>query len=898
MTFANTAAATQVSSYINAKSGATATSLGTVVIVRDSAAKLQALFGSLAMPVAPKGLPVTPTAVIGSSGPVAKPSFAPPSSQLSGMNAQTLREATNLTRTNSTGSGQTVGILALSNWNQQDLITWAQDMGYSSANGAVLAPGAVNEVFIDGGPTNTPSSPSYAAGSYEVATDAQTVLAMAPLAHIRIYLAPNTVQGEMDAYAAMAADAQAGLITQATTSWGTCDPGGSGTPPLLGSAATSAITNSIATMNAANVTMVAASGDAGAYDCSTPQKPNNAIAVDFPAELPNVTAVGASTLIPNGQNWNQQVWGSSSVAFQSLAMESGLMSSGAMQIPLPSTWSGYASGGGFGPNGRVIPDLVTSGNPSFGMPVYTQSTGWVSAGGTSTSSPEFAAMLADMASSIGQTGGFGNINSAIHSHPQVFQKTVTGSNGTYYAAINDNPASGAGAPNWAAMADVLAPQPGSGYIPHNTFLFDTACGMTTPTGYTYPSCSLQTSVTAAPQGPQPGNVPIMFGINNLPINATAVQLNMTVMDSQQPGWGTVYPMEGLPGGTNAINYAGTYIPGYPLGGFGSKNPPANRQSLNMVVPVSNKDGTCNGSTCTDYVEMYLGTPGTPRVQMVLTGVFANGAGSNYVPLSGVRSVQTPYNSLISSWSNSKTGVTAVNNANVLNLGGIVPSNAWAVAANVSILGMQTCGYVNVGGSTTSSCTVSPDLNNPNISNFTIFPLLANFAPGTGLPSGSSQTRYAVYTVAYYANRAFHRGRIAGMKVDVYGYYLPPGQGGLQYHNAGPIRVLDTRVYSPAITEPFGPQNGTTTVNLPDTIPTNAQYAAIDLTTMNQSAWSANGSVSAPANTPTTSIQWNHQQPTSSMTLLPITNGPNGQRQVSFSTGGQTQYTADLVGYYS
>src|SRR6478672_5677019 len=134
-------------------------------------------------------------------------------------------------------------------------------------------------------------------GSAEVALDIETVIAAAPgLDAVHVYI--DRPAGTMaEVVNAIVADAPVTGVRIITDSWGLCEP--AVTP------AAAAATNSALQLAAVSgITFVAASGDAGAYDCGFRR-----LAVDDPAAQPFATGVGGTDLrLSTSGRGHEVVW--------------------------------------------------------------------------------------------------------------------------------------------------------------------------------------------------------------------------------------------------------------------------------------------------------------------------------------------------------------------------------------------------------------------------------------------------------------------------------------------------------------------------------------------------------------------------------------------------------------
>lgn len=211
--------------------------------------------------------------------------------------------------------------------------------------------------------------------------------------------------------------------------------------------------------NAEGITWVASSGDAGAADCDwahpAPSAASYGYAVDFPASIPEVTAVGGTEFDDsNGRYWNywnganqgsavsyipEKVW-NDTASRGTLAASGG---GDSIQYGVP--W--WQVGAPFSVDPwRELPDVSLTASadhdgyiictPAASCPLLTWKLGGFAVeGGTSASTPVFAGMLAllnhYLVSSGGQAG-LGNVNPNLYwlalNSPGVFHDTTNGNN--------------------------------------------------------------------------------------------------------------------------------------------------------------------------------------------------------------------------------------------------------------------------------------------------------------------------------------------------------------------------------------------------------------------------------------------------------------------------------------
>ncbi|MEI7779657.1 MAG: S53 family peptidase [Actinomycetes bacterium] len=355
----------------------------------------------------------------------------------------------------------TIATLQFSGWDPSALSTFVatQVPGLSDP----VISGQYTGIGIAGA---NPSLPDATGGDIEVALDQESLIATAPNAAQRAYVAPNDglLSTYLTALNTVASDAGtvSPPITALSISWGQCETNYSANE-------LTAIDSAFASLTAAGVTVFAASGDSGAFDCG------GSLGVDYPASSPYVVGVGGLTTDPTNPT-----------------------------APIESVWWHNSSGGGGGvsvmeaqpawqtstaPSAhRLVPDISLTADPNQGFfTIYTTDTAQcalpsgclVGVGGTSLASPLAAATLADLQMSLGAatSGQLGVIQPYLYdaqstdlrldvaSGSRSFRDILSGTNGSYSAGIGYDKASGLGAPNWTNLAnwlylgiDVVAPK--------------------------------------------------------------------------------------------------------------------------------------------------------------------------------------------------------------------------------------------------------------------------------------------------------------------------------------------------------------------------------------------------------------------------------------------------------
>ncbi|HEX7738995.1 MAG TPA: S53 family peptidase, partial [Marmoricola sp.] len=348
----------------------------------------------------------------------------------------------------------TVATIQFSGWQRSDLKTYAHKhhLPYSSAT----------LTQVPAGQSSVPTK-SDGGGAIEVALDQEALLSTAPYARQRAYFAPNTDAGAAAAYNKVYEDVMQGRaphLVALSVSWGSCE-GDTNNRTTINN-----ILRSI--VRKAHVTVFAASGDSGAYDClggllgTTPEE-----GVDFPASSPYVVGVGGTRLTAtkrspnNGSNWHESAW--------SCASKSDCAGGGLVVIGGGSGGSGGGVSSEFkkpdfqssvSASGRAVPDIAADADPASGFPVYSSQEGSGTVGGTSLATPVSAALFTDMLASRGFKRGIGDIHGRLYAaarHSGTFRDITSGSNGGYSAGAGYDAVTGLGAPLWPALGNRFFP---------------------------------------------------------------------------------------------------------------------------------------------------------------------------------------------------------------------------------------------------------------------------------------------------------------------------------------------------------------------------------------------------------------------------------------------------------
>ncbi len=154
------------------------------------------------------------------------------------------------------------------------------------------------------------------------------------------------------------------------------------------------------------ITFFAASGDNGATDFADLQatKLSPTPTTSFPTDDSWVTSVGGTTLQRDGTAFQETAWNASGGA--SGGGFSSFFPTPSYQLTLPTSVQNQLN------NRRGVPDVAGDADPSTALAIYTSDAGWNLIGGTSASTPLWAAFMAIANQMAGHPLGF--INPALY----------------------------------------------------------------------------------------------------------------------------------------------------------------------------------------------------------------------------------------------------------------------------------------------------------------------------------------------------------------------------------------------------------------------------------------------------------------------------------------------------
>ena len=341
------------------------------------------------------------------------------------------------------GEGETVAIMSLSPFNQDDVAEFDRLMGITGP--------AVQNVALPG----SDSEPNGNVG--EVMLDIEVVRGIAPAAQIINYSAADDLASFGPLIARVVDEGKAHL---ANLSYGWCEryyPDG----------VIDANEKEFSAAFAQGISVFVSSGDEGGYECWRALKNKNdaldrdiRAAVASPTSSPSVISVGGTFLSvrADGTYYREAGW----------AGPFGLSGGGgglSTIYPRPSWQTGAGVDNGQSNGMRQVPDVAGPADPASGFVVVStepegkQSTDTV--GGTSAAAPFWAASMA-LVSQLAKSKGIdalGSLGPVLYqvaaARPDVFHDVVHGGNLAYDAAPGWDYATGLGSPRVAALGDAI-----------------------------------------------------------------------------------------------------------------------------------------------------------------------------------------------------------------------------------------------------------------------------------------------------------------------------------------------------------------------------------------------------------------------------------------------------------
>ncbi len=322
------------------------------------------------------------------------------------------------------GHGLTIAVISFSAFEPSDQATWMQHYGVKGPAPRIVA--------VDGGTTDT-------SGADETNLDIEVIRDVAPAAQIVVYEAPQSDSAYGDLVSRIVADHQADVVA---SSWGACEL-------TIHSGEFSGDRRALSAAVASGVTVFAASGDSGAYDCQRVDLSYHGLSVDWPAASSNVVAVGGTRLDvgSDGRYRGETAWEDQLTA----AGGGGGVTTGDAR---PSWQAGPGVIGGVSNGHRQLPDVSADADPGTPWAIYSQGQPR-QAGGTSAAAPFWAAsmLLIDqyaVTQGVRRPGFVDPLLYVLASSRQrfaPFHDVTVGSNRYYQAGVGWDAATGLGSPD-------------------------------------------------------------------------------------------------------------------------------------------------------------------------------------------------------------------------------------------------------------------------------------------------------------------------------------------------------------------------------------------------------------------------------------------------------------------
>jgi kumamolisin len=331
-----------------------------------------------------------------------------------------------------TGQGETIGIIELGGgYNQTDLDNYFQQLGVNPAP-------TVTAVSVDGA-TNSPTG-SADGPDGEVELDIEVSGSIAPGAAIKVFFAPNTDQGFIDAVTTAVNDSTVTLIS---ISWG-------GPESTWTTQAFTGFNQAFQDAGTMGKTVFVAAGDNGSSDGETDGQNH----VDFPASSPYVVGCGGTTLEANVMAntitsevvWNETASGEGATGGGVSDFFPKPSYQDSVNVPAPTTAEG----------GRGVPDVAADADPVTGYQVIIDGSS-TTVGGTSAVAPLYAGLFARINQALVQQGKsrVGYVNAALYQNASAFHDIISGNNGAFSAGPGWDACTGLGSPDGSKILTAL-----------------------------------------------------------------------------------------------------------------------------------------------------------------------------------------------------------------------------------------------------------------------------------------------------------------------------------------------------------------------------------------------------------------------------------------------------------
>jgi kumamolisin len=344
------------------------------------------------------------------------------------------------------GTGQCIAIIELGGgYRTTDLKNYYRSLG--------IALPKITSKSVDGG-RNRPMVDTNADG--EVLLDIEVAGAVAPLAKIVVYFAPNTDAGFLDAVKSAVHDNR-NKPSVISISWGGPEKGWT-------RQAMHAMDQAFQEAASMGVTVCCAAGDDGSSDISPPETDDGHLHTDFPASSSYALACGGTRLKGTGAVIREEVvWNE--------GRNDGATGGGVSDVFDRPKWQ---AGANVPPSanpgrriGRGVPDVAGNADPLTGYQVLVDGQKGV-IGGTSAVAPLWAGLVALLNQKIGSAVGY--LNPLLYSLPAASRafhdittgnNDITGNNGAYKAGPGWDACTGWGSPHGTNLLNALSGKKGN-----------------------------------------------------------------------------------------------------------------------------------------------------------------------------------------------------------------------------------------------------------------------------------------------------------------------------------------------------------------------------------------------------------------------------------------------------
>jgi subtilase family serine protease len=338
------------------------------------------------------------------------------------------------------GYNQTIALAEIGAFNPADIAAYDQEYH-------IIAPAP--QVILVGGGASTRSA--------EPTLDVELIHAVAPHAHILVYESGQDLRSVAQMISQIVSDDQAQVLS---ISLGTCE---AELDPSIATSFLSSLDDSFKRASAEGMSVLAASGDYGAYDCQ-----DSELSVGVLAAGPYVTSVGGTTLFLHSDGtYNYEA------GWEGPLEEVGTGGGLSTLYLRPSWQAGPGVQNGYSNGMREVPDVSLAADPLTGYAIYysqidCSSHCWQIVGGTSAATPVWAALvlLINQLAELHGLHQLGFLNQALYqlgaqagnggiTAPLPFHDVTIGGNLYYDATPGWDYSTGWGSPDGSVLAGDL-----------------------------------------------------------------------------------------------------------------------------------------------------------------------------------------------------------------------------------------------------------------------------------------------------------------------------------------------------------------------------------------------------------------------------------------------------------